>query len=58
VFTKKTFMLVTKGRALLQIDKKGRASENTVYTMNIQNDVIGLVLCQNCKSKQVTGFIA
>jgi hypothetical protein len=26
VFTKKTSMLVTKDRALLQIDKKGRAS--------------------------------
>jgi hypothetical protein len=26
VFTKKTFKLVTKGRALLQIEKKGRAS--------------------------------
>ena len=26
VFTKKTPMLVTKGRALLQIEKKGRAS--------------------------------
>jgi len=29
-----------------------------MYAMNIQNDVIGLVLCQNCKSKQVTDFIA
>ena len=28
------------------------------YAMNIQNDVIGLVLHQNCKSKQVTDFIA
>jgi hypothetical protein len=26
--------------------------------MNIQNDVIGLVLPENCKSKQVIGFIA
>jgi hypothetical protein len=26
--------------------------------MNIQNDVIGLVLRENCKSKQVTDFIA
>jgi len=26
--------------------------------MNIQNDLIGLVLRQNCKSKQVTDFIA
>jgi hypothetical protein len=26
--------------------------------MNIQYDVIGLVLCENCKSKQVTNFIA
>ena len=25
-----------------------------MYDMNIQNDVIGLVLCENCKSKQVT----
>jgi hypothetical protein len=25
---------------------------------NIQNDVIGLVLRENCKSKQVTDFIA
>jgi hypothetical protein len=29
-----------------------------MYVMNIQNDVIGLVLRQNCKSKQVTDFIA
>ena len=29
-----------------------------MYAMNIQNDVIGLVLRQNCKSKQVTDFIA
>jgi hypothetical protein len=29
-----------------------------MYAMNIQNDVIGLVLCENCKSKQVTDFIA
>jgi hypothetical protein len=29
-----------------------------MYAMNIQNDVIGLVLHQNCKSKQVTDFIA
>jgi hypothetical protein len=29
-----------------------------MYAMNIQNDVIGLVLRQNCKSKQVTNFIA
>ena len=28
-----------------------------MYTMNIQNDVIGLVLRQNCKSKQVTDFM-
>jgi hypothetical protein len=28
-----------------------------MYAMNIQNDVIGLVLRQNCKSKQVTDFI-
>jgi hypothetical protein len=28
------------------------------YAMNIQNDVIGLVLPENCKSKQVIGFIA
>jgi len=26
--------------------------------MNIQNDVIGLVLRENCKSKQMTDFIA
>jgi hypothetical protein len=26
--------------------------------MNIQNDVIGLVLCENCKSKQMIGIIA
>jgi hypothetical protein len=26
--------------------------------MNIQNDVIDLVLRENCKSKQVTDFIA
>ena len=26
--------------------------------MNIQNDVIGLVLFENCKSKQMTDFIA
>jgi hypothetical protein len=29
-----------------------------MYAMNIQNDVIGLVLRHNCKSKQVTDFIA
>ena len=29
-----------------------------MYAMNIQNDVIGLVLRQNCKSKQVSDFIA
>jgi hypothetical protein len=29
-----------------------------MYAMNIQNDVIGLVLRQNCKLKQVTDFIA
>jgi hypothetical protein len=29
-----------------------------MYAMNILNDVIGLVLRQNCKSKQVTDFIA
>jgi hypothetical protein len=29
-----------------------------MYAMNIQNDVIGLVLRKNCKSKQVTDFIA
>ena len=29
-----------------------------MYTMNIQNDVIGLMLRQNGKSKQVTDFIA
>ena len=26
--------------------------------MNIQNDIIGLALSENCKSKQMTGFIA
>jgi hypothetical protein len=29
-----------------------------MYAMNIQNDIIGLVLRQNCKSKQVTDYIA
>ena len=29
-----------------------------MYAMNIKNDVIGLVLCENCKSKQVTDFNA
>jgi hypothetical protein len=29
-----------------------------MYAMNIQNDVIGLVLRENCKSKQMTDFIA
>ena len=29
-----------------------------MYAMNIQNEVIGLVLRQNCKSKQMTDFIA
>jgi hypothetical protein len=29
-----------------------------MYAMNIQNDVVGLVLRQNCKLKQVTDFIA
>ena len=29
-----------------------------MYAMNIQNDVIGHVLRENCKSKQRTDFIA
>ena len=29
-----------------------------MYAMNIQNDVIDLVLRENCKSKQMTDFIA
>ena len=29
-----------------------------MYAMNIKNDVIGLVLGENCKSKQATDFIA
>ena len=29
-----------------------------LYAMNIQNDVIGLVLSENCKSKQMTDIIA
>jgi hypothetical protein len=29
-----------------------------MYPMNIQNDVIGLVLHENCKSKQMTDIIA
>ena len=29
-----------------------------MYARNIQNDIIGLVLRENCKSKQVTDFIA
>ena len=29
-----------------------------MYAMNIQNDVIGLVLRDNCKSKQMTDIIA
>ena len=29
-----------------------------MYAMNIQNDVIGFVLRENCKSKQMTDFIA
>jgi len=29
-----------------------------MYDMNIQNDVIGLVLHENCKSKEMTAFIA
>ena len=29
-----------------------------MYVMNIQNDVIDLVLRENCKSKQMTDFIA
>jgi hypothetical protein len=29
-----------------------------MYAMNIQNDIIGLVLHENCKSKQMTDFIA
>ena len=29
-----------------------------MYAMNIQNDVNGLVLRENSKSKQVTDFIA
>jgi len=29
-----------------------------MYAMNIQNVVMGLVLRENCKSKQVTDFIA
>jgi len=30
----------------------------SMYAMNIQNDVISLVLRENCKSKQMTDFIA
>ena len=30
----------------------------SMHAMNIQNYVIGLVLHENCKSKQVTDFIA
>ena len=29
-----------------------------MYAMNIRNDVIGLMLCENGKSKQMTDFIA
>jgi hypothetical protein len=29
-----------------------------MYAMNIQNDIIGLVQHENCKSKQMTDFIA
>jgi hypothetical protein len=29
-----------------------------MYAMNIQNDVIGLVLSENCKSKQMSDIIA
>jgi len=29
-----------------------------MYAMHIQNDVIGLMLCEHCKSKQMTDFIA
>ena len=29
-----------------------------MYAMNIQNDVIGLVLRENCKSKQMIDFTA
>jgi hypothetical protein len=29
-----------------------------MYAMNIQTDVIGIVLRENCKSKQMTDFIA
>ena len=29
-----------------------------LYAVNIQNDVICLVLHENCKSKQMTDFIA
>ena len=29
-----------------------------MYAMNIQNDLIGLVLRENCKSKQMTNIIA
>ena len=29
-----------------------------MYAMNIQNDAIGLVQRENCKSKQMTDFIA
>ena len=28
-----------------------------MYVMNIQNDVIGLVLRENCKSKQVPALL-
>ena len=38
--------------------EKYSLSVYNMYAMNIQNDVIGLVLRENCKSKQVIDFIA
>jgi hypothetical protein len=42
----------------MEMTRKYRILSMFMYPMNIQNDVIGLVLRENCKSKQVTDFIA
>jgi hypothetical protein len=51
------FWNVGQANCILKYFEKKRIPSVFMYAMNIQNDVIGLVLHQNCKSKQVTDFI-
>jgi hypothetical protein len=51
-------LTVTEYTSHLVILTLKRIPSVLMYAMNIQNDVIGLVLRENRKSKQVTNFIA